>query len=571
MPIIIIKRRIKIYIDAIERNNMIRCWYRDGSNELHYIEENAPYYCYRRNENNCTHTSLFGDSLSKQEFDNRLKFNNYTKSHKNIFESDISPVYKYLSNNFYQDDDLTVNVGLYDIEVDYDLSDGIGYPTPENPYGEINSVSLYDRYKDEFHMVVLHDSVEIDCEEGENLTVHHCVTERQVIDTFLKLIKDIDILSAWNGDKYDVGYIYERCIKIYGETEGLRKMCRNGHSVRFYEKLDDFGNKYVHYTLVGRSHVDYMQLYKKFTFGERESYALDAIAEYELKSKKLAYRGDLGDLYRSDPKTFFEYSLHDSRLLKMLDDKLHFMELCVTVTARATTKFTDVFGSIKNLEHTIINYCHFDREDKLIMPDKGDNTKEEFEGGYVLDTTASAYGWCSSIDLTALYPSVIRAINISPETHMFQCDGNEHDFVKVVEQSTDDIDLVFVSTGEVITMKGFEVFEMLRDMNYTISAYGSIFNQELGIIPEVLGLWFDERKALKAKSKKFYKAGNKAEGDYYDMMQNIRKLYLNSLYGAISNQYSRFYSISLASSVTHTGQQIEKFQMWKADQIVEAA
>lgn len=561
-----------MYIDAIETNNMIRCWYRDDTNTLHLIEEDAPYYCYRRNENDPTHTSLYGDSLSKQEFDNRKDYNNYVDKRSGLFESDLSPVYKYLSNNFYQNnEDNYVNVGFFDIEVDYDLSLGNGYPTPENPYGMINSVSLYDRRKNEFHMVVLHDSIDIDCEEGENLTIHHCVTERQVLEVFFKLIKDIDILSAWNGDKYDIGYIYERCIEIYGEDKGLRKLCRDGHRVRFYEKFDDFGNKYIHYTLVGRSHVDYMQLYKKFTFGERESYSLEFISEYELKSKKLAYKGDLGDLYRNDPKTFFEYSLHDSRLLKQLDDKLRFMELCTKVTSRATTKFTDVFGSIKNLEHTIINYCHFDRKDKLIMPDKGDNHKEEFEGGYVTETVAAAYGWCSSIDLTALYPSVIRAINISPETHMFQCVNNDLDFIKIVEQSTDDINMTFIPTGEEITMKGFEVFEMLRDMNYSLSAFGSIFNQELGIIPEVLGLWFNERKELKAESKKFYKAGDKAQGDYYNMLQNIRKLYLNSLYGAISNQYSRFYSISLAASVTITGQQIEKFQMWKADQIVEAA
>lgn len=550
---------------------MIRCWYRDDHNELHYIEEPAPYYCYRRNDSEGTYKSLFGDALSKQEFDNRNDYNNYVNKRTGLFESDISPVYKYLSNSFYLDASTFLNVGLFDIEVDYDLSDGDGYPTPDNPFGEINSVSLYDRRKDEFHMVVLHESVKIDYLDGEKLTVHHCVTERQVLDTFFRLIDDIDILSAWNGDKYDIGYIYERCVKIYGDCDGLKKLCRNGHTVKNYLKNDDWGNQYVHYTLVGRSHVDYMELYKKFTFGERDSYALDSIAEYELKSKKLAYKGDLGDLYRSDPKTFFEYSLHDSRLLKQLDDKLRFMELCATVTSRATTKFTDVFGSIKNLEHTIINYCHFDREEKLVIPDKGDNTKEEFEGGYVLETLAAAYGWCSSIDLTALYPSVIRAINISPETHMFQCKHDKKDFVKIVEQSTDDITLTFIETGEEIKMKGFEIFEMLKDMDYTISAYGSIFSQELGIIPEVLGLWFDERKALKRKSKDHYKAGDKEQGDYYNMMQNIRKLYLNSLYGAISNQYSRFYSIALASSVTLTGQQIEKFQMWKADQIVEAA
>lgn len=560
-----------MYVDAVESSGMIRCWYRDDANVLHLIEDDAPYYCYRRDNSNGTHMSLYGDSLSMELFENRTDFNDYVDQRSGLFESDISPAYKFLSENFYTDDSNYINIGFFDIEVDYNLGDGIGYPMPSNPYGEINSFSLYDCRKGEYHMIMLHDELKIEFNEDENVFLHFCVTERQLLDTFFGLIRNIDILSAWNGDKYDIPYIYERCMIIYGEVNGLKKMCRDGHKARSYEKTDDYGNKYTHYTLVGRAHVDYMQLYKKFTFGERDSYSLDSICGYELESKKLAYKGDLGDLYRTDPKTFYEYSLHDSRLMKQLDDKKKFMDLCVEVTSRATTKFTDIFGSIKNLEHTIINHCHFDRDVKMIMPDKGDNHKESFGGGYVTETVAAAYGWCSSIDLTALYPSVMRAINISPETHMFQCGKNENDFVKIVEQSIDDIELVYVPTGEDITMKGFEIFEMLRDENMTVSAYGSIFNQELGIIPEVLGMWFEERKDLKRQAKKHYIAGRKEQGDYYDMLQNIRKLYLNSLYGAVSNPYSRFYSIALAASVTHTGQQIEKFQMWKADQIVETS
>ena len=517
--------------------------------------------------------SLFNEPLTKQVFDNRKDYNEYTKKRSNLYESDITPVYKFLSDTFYEHSDNNfINVGLFDIEVDFDLADGNGYPMPENPFGKINSVSLYDRRKNAYHMVVLNDSIDIKAKEGETLFIHYCVTERQVLDTFFKLIKDIDILSAWNGDFYDIPYIYERCKIIYGEEAGLRKMCRGGHSVRSYEKKDDFGNPYIHYDLVGRSHIDYMKLYKKFTFGERESFSLNFITEYEeLGTKKLEYVGCLGDLYRNDPKTFFEYSLHDSRLMKLLDDKLKFMELCAKVTAKATTKFTDVFGSIRVIEHTIINYAHFDKDDMIIMPDKGKHTKESFEGGFVQRTLAGLYRWITSIDLTALYPSVIRSINISPETHMFQCDNNADDFVKIVEQSTDDITLRYVPTGELISMKGFEVFELLREENYTVSAYGSIFENKLGLIPEILGNWFSERKTLKGQSKAYYKSGDKEQGDYYDMLQLIRKLYLNSLYGAISNIYCRFYSMDLAASVTATGREIEKFQIRKADEIVEKA
>jgi len=502
-------------------------------------------------------------------FDNRNDFNSYKKRRGNLFESDISPVYKYLSDNFYVTEDISLNVAFFDIEVDYDLSEGNGFPMPDNAFGAVNSFSLYNLRTDEYHLVMLHDDVQIDIPEGDTVHLYHCVTERQLLDTVFKIIKDIDVLSAWNGDKYDIGYLVERCCEIYGEKQGLKKLCRDGFKIKCYMKKDDFGNDYYHYTLVGRTHLDYMQLYKKFTFGERESYALDSIVEFELNENKLKYKGDLGDLYRTDPKTFFEYSLHDSKLLKMLDDKLKFINLAKQMAKQGTVKLTDVFGSIKYLEHSIMNYCHFDRDDKLILPDKKEHDKEEFPGAFVLIPKPNAYGWVSSIDLASLYPSVMRSINISPETHIFQCKNNREDFTKIVEQSSDQIDLTYLPDNEEISMTGFEVYEMLRELNYTLSAYGSIFENKLGLLPEVLGLWYGQRKELKNKSKELYKAGDQAGGDYYDMLQNIKKLGLNSLYGVVSNRYSRFYSIFLAASVTTTGQIIEKFQMWKADQIVK--
>lgn len=559
-----------MYIDAIERDDQILCWYRDDSNKLHLVEEPAPYYCYRRNEKNGDYTSLFGDRLSKMEFDDRDEFNNYVRNKRNLFESDISPVYKFLSDNFYQVDDTFVNIGFFDIEVDYDLDDGDGFPVPENPFGKINSVSLYDVRKDEYHLVVLHESVKIDYNDNEVVYVHHCVSERQVLDTFFKLIKDIDVLSAWNGDVYDIPYIMERCIIIYGEYQGIRKLCRDNFKPQVFEKRDNYGKTFLKYKLVGRHHIDYMDLYKKFSFGERTSYALDNIVKEELGEAKLKYKGDLGELYRTDPKTFFEYSLHDSRLLKKLDNKKKFINLMIMKSKQATTKFTDIFGSIKNLEHTIMNHCHFDKDEMIILPDVNkDNEKEDFPGAFVMETEASGYGWTSSIDLASLYPSTIRALNISPETHIFQCTGTQKDFVKVVEQSTDDIEMIHIPTGETVILKAFEVQKLLVDEGFTISAYGSIFESKLGLIPEVLGLWYKQRKEMKNKSKKYKQDGDDNNAEYYDMLQDIRKRDLNSLYGAISNRYSRFYSIYLAASVTATGQIIEKYQSWKADQIVK--
>jgi DNA polymerase elongation subunit (family B) len=512
---------------------------------------------------------MFGDPISKQVFDDRRDLQDYQMKYDNLFESDISPVYKFLSQTFYRTPDNYINVGFFDIEVDYDLSNGAGYPKPENPFGQITSISLYDVKRDEYHMVMLNDPVELDIPEDETVHLHWCVTERQLLDKFVRLIKDIDILSAWYGDGYDIPYIIERCCIIYGETKGLQMLCRDGFGATYRTRIDNYGNEYVHYTLVGRVHVDYKELYVKYTFGERPSYSLDAISEEELKEKKLEYKGDLGDLYRTDPKTYFEYSLHDARLLNLLDRKKKFMNFIVAMCNQATIKFTDVFGSIKYLEHSIMNHCHYDREETVYLPDKGIETKKSFAGAYVTDTTAGVYSWTSSIDLEGLYPATIRSINISPETFMFQCMKREDDFVKVVHQSDDEVELYDVREKEIVTgYSGKDIFEMLTEHDFTISANGSIFRKELGLIPEVLALWRLQRKELKGKMFEHKKGGNKDKAEYYDMMQNLKKLNMNSLYGAISNAYSRFYNIDLAASITLTGQMIEKYQMWKADQIV---
>jgi DNA polymerase elongation subunit (family B) len=562
-----------VFVDAVEKNGTIYCWYRDEDNNLSLIEEPAEYSCYRRNEKAGEFLSMFGDTLSKQTFENRRGLEEYQMKYPELFESDIQPLYKFLSQTFYRTPDPHINVGFFDIEVDYDLRLGSGYPTPENPFGEITSISLYDANRDRYHMVMLNKDatfINLHFPEGLEVVVHWCVTERHLLDTFVRLIDNIDILSAWNGDMYDIPYIIERCCTIYGEKEGLKKLCRDGFSATFRTKVDNYGKEYVHYELVGRVHVDYMQIYKKYTFGERPSYALDAIAELELKENKLEYRGDLGDLYRTDPKTYFEYSFHDSHLLRMLDNKKKFINFIAAMCRQATMKFTDVLGSIKYLELSIMNHCHYDREQPIRLPDRKDSEKEKFPGAYVTETNPGAYGWTSSIDLEGLYPATIRSINISPETYMFQCMNRFDDFVKVVQCSDDPVNLYDVEADEVVQgYTGAEINEMLREHNLTISANGSIFKEELGLIPEVLALWRLQRKELKGKMFEHKKVGNKEKADYYDTMQNLKKLSMNSLYGAISNRWSRFYNIDLAASVTLSGQMIEKYQMWKADQIVQ--
>ena len=565
-----------MYVDAIQYQNQIVVWTRNKSGELETFVESAPYYCYGISPTGNLKT-IFGHTVEKIEFDSKMDFRNYVDSHNMIFESDISPLHKFLSDNFYKVDG-QVNLGYFDIEVDFDLSQNRGYPTPDNPFGAVNSISLFDDARQEYHIIMLTSDYSIELKD-EHYPVHnhHCLSERQLLDKFIEIIADIDILSAWNGDGFDIPYLLARCEIVYGTDEGRTKLCREGFSVQYREYKNEFGYDSIQCRLVGRTHLDLMEVYKKFTKntqGELPSYRLDMIAEKELKQNKLTYSGDFGELYRNDPRKFFEYSLHDARLLKMLDDKKKFLQLAIIVARRATLKFDEVLGSIKQLEMSIRNYCHHDRDVPVILPDRKDNEKiGKFQGAFVMECATDIYDWTQSIDLVSLYPSTIIALNISPETHILQCNNGHDDFLEIVQRTEKHVTLSYVVDGDTIRLKAKDIHDMMREHNLTISANGSLFdNTVTGIIPEILTIWKAQRKEYKNR---YIEYGKKAaetmdsilkeeylqESHRAFMYSDATKLFSNSLYGAISNPYSRFFTLDAAKSVTLSGQEIVKFRL----------
>jgi len=559
-----------MFIDAVHAGDDIITWVRDDVGALHMLTDPAPYYAYVKDDNG-TEMSMFGDKVKRHDFQTRGEYNRFVDSHIHIFESDITALHKHLSDTYFNAPDHTPNVGFLDIETDYDLKRGTGYPTPDNPFGIINALSLYDKTRDEFHLLYVHN-VPVRIDTGEDVVhMHQCQTERQLLDIFFILIEDIDILSGWNSEGYDIPYIVLRSRMLYGEAAADRKFCRAGFKLKEQTGKDKFYNERTKYVLVGRVHLDYMELYEKFTFIQQPSMKLENIAQAELGYGKINYDGDLGELYRTDIKKFLEYNLHDSRLLRDLEEKKKLIQLAVQMSRKATIKINEVMGTIKFLEHAIRNYAHFERAQPIVLPDRGDGDKEgKFIGAWVADPVTARYGWASSIDLASLYPAILRSLGMSPETFIMQCDGREADFLRIIEGNNDEDGIIIhmKQSGDVLQTTPADLRELIKEEGYTMSANGSIFNGEVGLIPEVLGVWFAERKRTKNMSKEFFKNGDKEKGLYYDMLQYIYKVQLNSLYGAISNKYSRFFDLDIAISVTLTGQYINKFQAWKSDQLM---
>lgn len=549
-------------IDAKEHyDGSIEVWFRAKGELHHIVEENVPYYCYVEDDQaDGSMLSIYRNPVRKCTFDTKKEFNDFVSNHQ-TFESG-NRIQKYLSDTFYRHTPEELNVTFIDIEADYDLSNGNGYPTVENPHGIVNAVTVYHKWEDKFYLLYVGDPVDIDTGD-DDITIFNFKNERGLLIKLYSLIEDSDILSGWNSGSigYDIPYLYNRSCIVFGKKSGSTKLCRNGHPVNIREKVDRFGNTVQSHNLIGRVSLDYMELYAKFYPNELPSLKLENVAQQELGYGKIDYDGDLGDLYRTDLKRFLEYNIHDVRLLRDLDRKRKYISQVQSMVSRATVRYDDALGSIKYIEGVIRNYSHFDRKDGVIvLPDKQKHDSTGFEGAFVFETISGVYKWVSTVDLTALYPSTIRTINISPETMIGQCVGGREDMIKIVQQDMTDVTVETVE-GEEVTKTAQEWNMVIREHNMTISANGTLFhNLFVGLIPEVLEEWAGLRNKYKKKMAEAYKAGDMDKVAYYDQSQSLEKLTSNSLYGCISNQYSVFFDLRLAQSVTLTGQMINKQQ-----------
>jgi DNA polymerase elongation subunit (family B) len=419
--------------------------------------------------------------------------------------------------------------------------------------------------------------------------------EKDMLDTFLTLIEEADILSGWNSEGYDIPYIVNRVARIMSKDD-TRRFCLWGQlpKKREYEK---YGKMSETYDLVGRVHLDSLNLYRKYTYEERHSYRLDAIGEIEVGENKTAYEGTLDQLYNNDFKKFIQYNIQDTALLNKLDKKLRFIDLSNTIAHENTVLIQTTMGAVAVTEQGIINEAH---NRGLQVPNRTNRDNEEniqAAGAYVAFPKKGLHKWIGSMDLNSLYPSVIRALNMAPETIVGQIrldisDARVHEDIHLKKKtfagswegrfSTEEYEAVMdkrkdvaltvdFENGQTEVMSGAEIYKLLFDSNnpWMLSSNGTIFTQEFeGVIPGILKRWYAERKDLQKMLKKAKEAGNKAEIEYWDKRQLVKKILLNSLYGAILNPGCRFFDKRIGQSTTLTGRTIVKHMSAEVNRVI---
>jgi DNA polymerase elongation subunit (family B) len=414
-----------------------------------------------------------------------------------------------------------------------------------------------------------------------------------MLQTFLDLIEDADIISGWNSEGYDIPYTVNRVSRILSKDD-TRRFCLWGQLPRKRE-YEKFGKTAETFDTVGRVHMDYLELYRKYTYEERHSYRLDAIGEMEVGENKTVYEGTLDQLYNNDFRKFIEYNRQDVALLDKIDKKLRFLDLANEIAHDNTVLLQTTMGAVAVTEQAIINESH---RRGMQVPNRRDHGGDtQAAGAYVAFPKKGVHKWVGSMDLNSLYPSVIRAMNMAPETIIGQIrldisDARIHEdttlkkmsfasswegrfgaeeYEAIMEQRRDIMLTLDLESGESHVLSAAEVYKLIFDSNqpWMISANGTVFTYEKeGIVPGLLKRWYSERKELQAKKKKSIEAGNETEIAFWDKRQLVKKINLNSLYGAILNPGCRFFDKRIGQSTTLTGRQIAKHMAAKVNEII---
>ena len=533
--------------------------------------------------------SIYGDPISRivckntKEFRKELAIN----KGKKMFESDINPIFQCLSENYLNQDAPKLNIAFFDIETDFDPEKG--FADPADPFMPITSISVYLQWMETMICLAVPpktltmEQAEKELEGIDNVMLFE--REGDMIDTFLTLIEDADILSGWNSEGYDIPYTVNRTSRVLSKDD-TRRFCLWGQlpKKREYEK---YGKQAVTFDLVGRVHLDSLELYRKYTYEERHTYRLDAIGEIEVGENKVPYEGTLDQLYNNDFRKFIEYNIQDTALLDKLDKKLRFIDLSNTVAHENTVLLQTTMGAVAVTEQGIVNEAH-NRDLRVPNRPKRDDTENtQAAGAYVAFPKKGLHKWIASMDLNSLYPSVIRALNMAPETIVGQIrpeisDSRVHEDMTLKKKSfagswegrfsTEEYEAVMAQRKDVAltvdwedgrtdVLSGAELYQLIFDnqMPWMLSANGTIFTTEFeGVIPGLLKRWYAERKDMQKMLKKAKDADNAAEIEYWDKRQLVKKINLNSLYGAILNPGCRFFDKRIGQSTTLSGRTIVK-------------
>lgn len=534
----------------------LRTWTEDGDR----IDTEISFrpYLYLEKEDAEDAVSIFKTSLLKKTFKNSLERKRFVDNSSNnrIFHN-LSPEQQFLID-MYKDKNgdptfsqFPLKIFLLDIEVDTTCDPG-HFPTPERAAVPINLITVFDTLTKTTHTWGLKESYEPtlpDC------IYHRCKNEQDLILQFVDFWKSDypDIASGWNSSGFDFPYIINRFMKIFGDD--FVKQLSPVDSIRSRKVFNDSGKELTIWSIGGIALIDYMELYKTFSPGEKESFSLNYISELELGEGKIAYNAvSLGELAHTDWKLFVDYNIQDVHLLVKLEEKLKFLEIARMLSYKGCTNFEAALGKVAIVTGAVAIQASAQGYVIPTFPNKME--RESYEGGFVRDPEKGIQKAIVSFDVNSLYPNTIITLNISPETKLG----------KVIEgdiSNGEDITLRLMN-GNTHKLSTDKFKQFLLKEKISLSQAGVLYSQKTkGAIPNLIDQIYKERVETKVQLSKLKKSGKKDRESmlkitYYDTLQYTLKILLNSIYGTFANKYSSLMDIDNATSITMTGQSVAR-------------
>ena len=486
--------------------------------------------------------TLQGQPLKPIQFPSIAKAREFKRS----YNTGNSPLYgmdryqyQYIANEYPEDmvfDKEQIKIFTLDIECTAEN----GFPDIDNATEELLAITVKNQSNKQ---IITWGTGEFKTDRTD-VTYIKCKNEKSLIMEFMKFwIKNYpDVITGWNTKFFDIPYLFNRIRNIVDEKV-LKKFSPWNLVER--ETIIVRGRPQTHYKIFGISMLDYLDLYQKFIPTKQESYKLDYIGKVELGLPKDDNPYDtFREWYTKDYQSFIDYNIKDVEIVDQLEDKLKLIELVLTMAYEAKVNYTDVFSQVRMWDMLIYNYL---KKDNVMIPPKKDNIKDDkYEGAYVKDPITGMHNWIVSFDINSLYPHLIMQYNISPEK------------IIGVEPSGISVDKLLDRATPLTHLKA---------EGACITPNGAKFKIDSpGFLPRLMESMYNDRvkfKTLEFQAKQEYqKTKDKSLLKEISRCHNIqwsKKIALNSAYGAIGNQYFRYYDVRQATAITSAGQFVIRF------------
>jgi DNA polymerase elongation subunit (family B) len=546
-----------VYYDS--RSQSIHLWTWDEKGNRIKLESSYEPYLYVESTQGTDAISIYNTPLRKIKFANQFEKNKFTNETpiKRIFH-DLSCDQEFLLSTFKNDVDKP-NFGQFPLKIyffDIETYSTEGFPDPKIAPDTINLFTIYNSLDKKYYTWGLQPYNTPD----PDVVYYHCKNELNLLERILEFWENDppDMVVGWNSESFDIPYIINRLINLLGDDQAKRLSPVNNIYLRENAGTNKFGQSIDRWYIRGVSLVDYMEVYKTFARGDRESYSLGYIGQYELGESKVNIGStNLSTLADTDWNKFVEYNIQDVRLLVKLDESLKYLGLIRNVSYKGFIPFDKSLGKVAMITGAI---AHQAAKDGMVIPTfKNENVKSEYEGGFVQEPERGLSNSVVSYDANSLYPNTIISLNVSPETKIGR--------IISIENGSYNLKLV---NNKIVTLDEEKFNRLVSKESLSVSKFNILYTQKFkGVVPKFIDYLYKERVNAKDEmilsKKELSKTKDKSEKNKLkqkildlDTLQNTYKLILNSVYGVFGQIYSPFYDIDHAASITLTGQSVVK-------------